>query len=216
MINTLSIEFVPGERFSKQTPPNRIQSRQTIPDEANIIHRARAGDVNAFNQLVVIYQSQAYSVAYRILQSEDAADAVQETFMKVFRALPTFRNGQFKAWLMRILVNTCYDRLRQRRRQVSLSFDERLMPESTTDLADYAERPEAYVERMDVRQHIECGLQQLPPNQRVAIVLCDIQGYSYEEIVAITGASLGTIKSRINRGRLRLRDFLLARGVLPT
>ncbi|MCX6046383.1 MAG: sigma-70 family RNA polymerase sigma factor [Chloroflexi bacterium] len=214
-MNAWSMDFIPSERFSKQSTPHPGQSRQAVPDEQSIIRQARAGDVNAFNQLVVTYQSVAYTTAYRILQNEDAADVVQETFIKAFRALPTFNDGQFRAWLLRILVNTCYDRLRQRRRRVTVSFDELLAPESTAYLADDAEQPEAYAERMDVRQSIERGLAQLSPEQRAAIVLCDIQGYTYEEIALITGASLGTIKSRISRGRLRLRDLLLAQGVLP-
>lgn len=215
MSYALCVECPPNEWFANPTTPPKVQPSQAWPDVPSLVRQAQAGDVTAFNQLVITYQTLAYTVAYRILQSEDAADAVQDTFIKAFRALPTLRDGQFKAWLMRILVNTCYDRFRQRRRQATMSLDELPAAEASVYLIDDGEQPEAYAERMAVHQSIERGLRRLSLEQRVALVLCDIQGYSYEEVAAITGASLGTIKSRINRGRLRLRDFLLAHDVLP-
>lgn len=215
MSYAVCVECLPNEWFTYLTTPPKVQPSQAVPDVPSLVRQAQAGDVTAFNQLVITYQTLAYTVAYRILQSEDAADAVQDAFMKAFRALPTLRDGQFKAWLMRILVNTCYDRFRQRRRQATMSLDELPAAEASVYLIDDGEQPEAYAERMAVHQSIERGLRRLSLEQRVALVLCDIQGYSYEEVAAITGASLGTIKSRINRGRLRLRDFLLAHDVLP-
>jgi RNA polymerase sigma-70 factor, ECF subfamily len=215
MSYALGVECLPNEWFAHLTTPPKVQPSQAVPDVPSLVRQAQAGDVTAFNQLVITYQTLAYTVAYRILQSEDAADAVQDAFMKAFRALPTLRDGQFKAWLMRILVNTCYDRFRQRRRQATMSLDELPAAEASVYLIDDGEQPEAYAERMAVHQSIERGLRRLSLEQRVALVLCDIQGYSYAEVAAITGASLGTIKSRINRGRLRLRDFLLAHDVLP-
>ncbi len=180
-------------------------------DEQSIIARALEGEVNAFNQLVLKYQNLAYSVAYRILQEESAsADAVQDSFIKAYRALATFQGGNFKSWLTRIVVNTCYDLLRARQRRATDSLDD--LPaeaEYLPHLVDHAEGPEAHAERMELNQLIEYGIRALPIEQRTALVLCDIHGYAYEEIAEITSLPIGTVKSRISRARTRLRDFLL-------
>ncbi|HXF64966.1 MAG TPA: sigma-70 family RNA polymerase sigma factor [Caldilineaceae bacterium] len=181
------------------------------PDEQAAIEQALAGDLNAFNRLVVKYQRLAYSVAYRLMQSEDAAsDAVQDSFIKAFRALHTFKGGQFKSWLMRIVVNTCYDMLRVQQRYVTESIgDEPDEEGAATYLVDQSESPHEYAERMELNQLIELGIRSLPPDQRLVLTLCDVHGYSYEEIVEITGYPMGTVKSRISRARTKLRDFLL-------
>ncbi|MCX6045293.1 MAG: sigma-70 family RNA polymerase sigma factor [Chloroflexi bacterium] len=180
-------------------------------DEQSIIARALEGEVNAFNQLVLTYQNLAYSIAYRVLQDESAsADAVQDSFIKAYRALGTFQGNNFKSWLTRIVVNTCYDMLRAKRRRATDSLDD--LPaeaEYTPYLIDHAEGPEAHAERMELNALIEIGIRALPPEQRTVLVLCDIHGYAYEEIAEITGQPIGTVKSRISRARTRVRDFLL-------
>ncbi len=180
-------------------------------DEQSIIARALAGEANAFNQLVLQYQNLAYSIAYRMLQDQSAsADAVQDSFIKAYRALATFQGGNFKSWLTRIVVNTCYDVLRAQQRRATDSLDD--LPaeaEYAPYLVDHAEGPEAHAERMELNQLIEVGIRALPTEQRTALVLCDIHGYAYEEIAEITNLPLGTVKSRISRARTRLRDFLL-------
>jgi RNA polymerase sigma-70 factor (ECF subfamily) len=193
--------------------PNSPHS--TTPKEERIaIARTLQGDPNAFNELVNRYQRLAYSVAYRMLQNKEAAsDAVQESFLKAYRALSTFKGDSFKSWLMRIVANTCYDMLR---------LDRRLATESIRDEPDYAEDseqshplmdnnelPAAFVERMELHSQLELGLRILPAEQRLALMLYDIHGYSYDEITESTGLPMGTLKSRISRGRARLRGFLL-------
>ena len=132
--------------------------------EQTAIQQAMHGDLDAFNELVLTYQHLAYSVAYRTLQDEDAAaDAVQESFIKAFRALNTFQGGSFKSWIIRIVVNTCYDALRsqQRRRTDSLddlTADDEFMPQ----LVDKQESPEQIVERMELHALIERGVAALP------------------------------------------------------
>jgi RNA polymerase sigma-70 factor (ECF subfamily) len=186
-------------------------------DERVRIGRTLDGDVDAFNELVVKYQKLAYSVAYRMLQSrEAAADAVQESFLKAFRALPSFKNGSFKSWLMRIVVNTCHDAIRINRR---FSFQEIADDPNYENnesgekvpyqVIDPHESPQASVERSELRAQLELGIRALPPEQRLVLVLSDIHGYSYEEINEVTGFPMGTVKSRISRARLKLRDFLL-------
>lgn len=186
-------------------------SQSVAPNEDSTIRRAAAGDLGAFNQLVATYQNLAFSVAYRTLQDEDAAaDAVQESFIKAFRALPNFQGGSFKSWLIRIVSNSCYDYLRSQRRRAADSLDDFADDgEHTSAIADPAELPQTYVERAELNQLIERGVATLPAEQRLVLVLCDIHGYSYEEIADQTGMPMGTVKSRINRARAKVRDYLL-------
>ncbi|WP_229964327.1 RNA polymerase sigma factor [Litorilinea aerophila] len=185
-------------------------------DEEVLIQRALEGELDAFNQLVLRYQGLAYSVAYRMLQDDAAAaDAVQDSFIKAYRALDSFKGGNFKSWLMRIVVNTCYDVLRSRQRANTESLDDLPVDSDyVTHLVDKAESPEDYVERMELSDLLELGIRSLPPDQRLALVLCDVHGYSYEEIAEITGMPMGTVKSRISRARAKLRDFLLQKPEL--
>ncbi len=188
--------------------------------EQQLIEQANAGDLNAFNQLVLIYQNLAYSVAYRTLQDEDAAaDAVQESMIKAFRGLAGFQGGSFKSWLVRIVVNTCYDMLRSLKRRPTTSLDDfddsdELSSDYSAQLEDPLERPDAFVQRMELSALIEQGIGRLPADQRLALTLCDIHGYAYEEISAMTGMPMGTVKSRINRARARLREYLLQHSEL--
>lgn len=180
-------------------------------DEQQIIMRATAGETQAFNLLVLKYQDIAYSVAYRMLRDEAAAaDVVQDSFMKALRALGGFQGGNFRSWLMRIVANTCYDVLRAQQRRATDSLDDLAVDhDHIPSLVDRAESPESYAERMELNHFIEAGIYTLPPEQRLVLVLCDIHGYAYEEIAEIAGLPMGTVKSRISRARLRLRDYLL-------
>ncbi|MBX3014319.1 MAG: sigma-70 family RNA polymerase sigma factor [Caldilineaceae bacterium] len=181
------------------------------PEEQAIITQAAQGDTQAFNLLVLKYQEMAYSVAYRMLRDEDgAADVVQDSFIKAYRALGGFQGGNFRSWLMRIVANTCYDVLRSRQRRATDSLDDLAVDhDHNPNLVDHAESPESYAERMELNQWLEAGIQALPPDQRLVLVLCDIHGYAYEEIAEIAELPMGTVKSRISRARMRLRDYLL-------
>ncbi len=180
-------------------------------DQQSLIERSLNGDLAAFNHLVVEYQNLAYSVAYRLLNDSDgAADAVQDSFIKAFRALDSFRGGNFKSWLMRIVTNTCYDVLRARQRRKTDSLD--ALPvenEYIPELTDHSESPHQYVERQELSQLISAAILDLPDDQRVSIVLCDVEGYSYEEIAEITEVAIGTVKSRISRAHGKVRDYLI-------
>ena len=189
-------------------------------DEKVLIDAARRGDVCSFNQLVLSYQSMAYNVAYRILGDRDAAtDAAQDAFLSAFKAIGKFRGGSFKAWILRIVTNACYDQLRLKQRRPTASLDALLVVEPTPIqfLTDPGESPEEYALRQELSRVIQVGIGTLPPEQRVALVLSDVQGLSYQEIAEATGASLGTVKSRLSRARGKLRDFLLEqRELLPS
>lgn len=176
----------------------------------DLIERSRQGDLEAFNQLIIEYQGFGYNVAYRLLDDADsAADALQDSFIKAFRALENYRGGSFKGWLTRIVINTCYDHLRHRKRKPTDSLDEMPVEEEYVGaLSDRSESPYEFAERRELQALIGAAITSLPEVLRTAIVLRDVEGYAYEEIAEITSAAIGTVKSRINRARGRVRDYL--------
>ena len=186
-------------------------------DESRTIAQAQQGNLAAFNQLVMAYQGTAYNVAFRLMgQPEAAADACQDAFLKAYKAIQQYRGGSFKSWLLRIVTNTCYDQLRYNSRRPATSLDD-LTEESeehNIKLTSNAERPEDHVLRDELNDLLQLGVNQIPEDQRIVLVLSDIQGLSYQEIAAIIDQPLGTVKSRLSRGRRRLRDFLLAQKEL--
>jgi RNA polymerase sigma-70 factor (ECF subfamily) len=185
-------------------------------DEVALIASAQGGDVRAFNQLVLLYQSMAYNLAYRILSDSDAAaDATQDAFVSAFNAMRKFRGGSFKAWILRIVTNACYDQLRVKQRRPTDSLDDLPVEQDhVAHLRDSAEQPDEYLERQQLGQVIQAGILSLPPDQRVIVVLSDVQGLSYQEIAEVVDLSLGTVKSRLSRARAKLRDYLLDQGEL--
>lgn len=188
-------------------------------DEQALIESARKGDARSFNQLVLLYQRMAYNVAYRILSDPDAAsDATQDAFLKAFKAMRRFRGGSFKAWLLRIVTNACYDQLRRKQRRPATSLDDLpVEADHSFYMHDPAERPDEFVERQELGDTIQAGILTLPVEQRTVLVLSDVQGLSYNEIAEVTGLSLGTVKSRLSRGRARLREYLVEqRELLPS
>lgn len=181
-----------------------------MEEEEALLAQARSGRLEAFNALVERYQGLVYNVCLRLLGEAAAAeDAAQEAFIAAYRSLGRFRGGSFRAWLLRIAANRCYDELRRwRRRPLPLEAASALPAPQEQSPHD------AYLQG-ELAQHLQAGLASLPPNQRLALVLRDVQGLSYEEVAQAMGCSLGTVKSRIARSRARLRDYLKARGVLP-
>lgn len=187
-------------------------------DEAALIQSARKGDLDSFNSLVLVYQHQVYNLAYRIMATEAAAaDATQEAFISAYKNLKSFRGGSFKSWLLRIVTNACYDELRRKKRRPAISLDE-LTDEQDNDLEfdvpSPEDGPETVVQRRELAELIQIGITTLPEDQRVALVLSDVQGLSYDEIADLTNTNLGTVKSRLSRGRAKLREYLQAHGEL--
>jgi RNA polymerase sigma-70 factor, ECF subfamily len=183
-------------------------------DELALIQEAQHGNVNSFNTLVLHYQVSAYNLAYRLIgEPNAAADATQEAFISAYNHLRQFRGGSFKSWLMRIVTNACYDELRRRKRRPSMSLDD-LDGQAELQLTGKSESLESMAQRAALNRAIQDCLDDLPDEQRVVTVLCDIQGYDYQEIASIVQVSLGTVKSRISRARSRLRDCLQGAGEL--
>ena len=195
-------------------------------DEAQLVIRSQQGDVSAFNQLVLQYQQTVYNVVLRMLGDRDtAADVTQDTFIAALRGIQSFRAGSsFRSWLLRIASNQACDQWRRAHRHAQESLDS-LTDEDEPHAASILStliatgdevNPEASLLTHELQDLITQGLQTLPLEQREAVILCDIQGLSYEEIAMTTRSTLGTVRSRIARGRVRLRDYLYQhRELLP-
>jgi RNA polymerase sigma-70 factor (ECF subfamily) len=182
-------------------------------DEPALIEEARGGDLNAFNTLVLHYQDMAYNLAARMLGDDDmAADVTQTAFISAYRGLDGFRGGSFRAWVMRMVTNACYDELRRRKRRPTVSLepvnedDEEI--ESPAWLADDSLSPEDQMEQVELDQALQACLQDLPEEFRAVVVMIDVDGMDYQEVSDAVGKPLGTIKSRLARGRLKMRECL--------
>ncbi|UCF27862.1 MAG: sigma-70 family RNA polymerase sigma factor [Chloroflexota bacterium] len=182
-------------------------------DEKALIQDALQGDLDAFNRLVLAYQDRVYNQAYRVLgESQAADDATQEAFISAYKNLRSFRGGSFRAWLLRIVTNACYDELRRRKRRPTTPLepvdDAGDEIESPHWISDPGELPEDNVVRSELGQAIQHCLDQLPIDFRVVVVLVDVQGMDYLEASEAIGKPLGTVKSRLARGRNRMRECL--------
>jgi RNA polymerase sigma-70 factor (ECF subfamily) len=185
-----------------RTPP--------LPDEEEQVRRAMTGDRLAFTVLIEHYQSACYGLAWRLLGDRElAADATQDAFVHAYNAISGFRGGIFRSWLLRITANASYDLLRRAQRRPTQALPD--PEEGGVELPDIAAvNPVAEAARSELYRHLERALQRLPEDQRTAVVLCDVYGMDYNEVAAATHSALGTVKSRIHRGRLRLRELLAA------
>ena len=197
--------------------------RDEQENERGLIASGQEGDRAAFNALVEKYQGAAYALALRMLGDPDAAaDVTQEAFFSAYRALGSFHGSSFRAWLLRIVSNGCYDVFRARGRQPVTSLEALLEHDDMsssdshlpTTMVDPSWDPEESVLRVETVRSIESALLQLPPEQRLAVVLCDIQGMAYDEVARIMETPLGTVKSRIARARAQLRALLTRGGEL--
>lgn len=183
--------------------------------EDDLIKQSQGGDLDSFNLLIEVYQGPIYNLTLRMLGNpQDAEDVAQEAFVLAWKAIPGFKGGSFKAWLFRIASNACTDLLRSKKSRKADSLDA-IFPEYNP-LPSQVESPEDHVMREEVSRLIGQQLLSLSDEQRLVVTLADLQGLSYEEIAQITSCSLGTVKSRLNRGRANLRDLLSKhRELLP-
>ena len=186
----------------------------TVPDDPvqrrdlYLIERARDGDLDAFNDLVVAYQDHLFALVVRMVPDRDqASDAVQEAFFSAYRNLASFRGGSVRSWLSRICVNAAMDAQRAKKRRPSQPYPE-LEDESWQPPAGEDADPMRTALTSERHHALNDALTRITDDQRAAIVLYDVEGYDYAEIADMTGVSLGTVKSRIHRGRLALRALL--------
>ena len=182
----------------------------------SLISAARNGDGQAFQGLVEGNWGSALRLARSILQTEEAAaDAVQEALIKVHRAMPRFKDGNFRAWLLRIVSNTCYDHLRSQKRRVALSLDQ-MIEESDYEASESSseQNPERYALRRERLAGLGRLIEGLPSWYRDVVVLVDVHGYDYGEAAAYLCLPRGTVKSRLSRARAHLRDQLATADLL--
>lgn len=197
-----------------------FQAMTGATDEQTLILSAQQGDLEAFNLLIDRYQGLLFRVAFRMLGDEDAAaDAAQTAWLAAYRKLNEQHGGRFSSWLMRILSNTCYDELRRRHRRGEVRLcpadddgDER---ESANWLLDHSPSVEQQVDQREMEEALHSALQVVPPVYRSMIILVDIEGFGYEEAAAALHVPLGTVRSRVARGRIALRRQLELSGNLP-
>ncbi len=181
-----------------------------ISDDEALVRAAQHGDLDAFNRLVRTYERQAYAVALRLMRRPELAeDATQDAFIQAYRALDSFRGGSFRAWLMRIVTNRCYDVLRSATRRAADSLDDQMF-ETEPHWSSIAvpDDPVGRAIQAELGWLLEGALAHLPDDQRLAVILCDVQGYAYEEAAEIMGVALGTVKSRLSRARSALRTVV--------
>ena len=183
-------------------------------EEQQWIDAARRGDQAAFEQLVRRYEKRVFALTGRMCRNpSDAEEAAQETFLAAWQGLPFFRGeASFATWLYRLASNACVDLLRREGRHqagAGISLDD---GESGFNPPDPAPSPQALAERAELRQQIEAALAELPPEYRQVLILRELHQRTYDEIAEICSLDLGTVKSRISRGRKRLRKILLESG----
>ncbi|MGH2710937.1 MAG: RNA polymerase sigma factor [Actinomycetota bacterium] len=170
-----------------------------VPDD-ELIRRHLTGDRAAFGALVERHQTRVYNLAYRMLgRPEDAADATQDAFVTAMRKLEGFRGASsFTTWLHRVTVNTCYDALRKRQREIPVEEEEQTDSPAPGDVAEES------ATAVDVQR----ALLEVPEEFRAVLIMHDVQGLPYEAIAEALGAPIGTVKSRLHRGRVSLARAL--------
>lgn len=181
-----------------------------MPDREELtIKRAQKGDSAALEALILAYEKKVYNVAYRYMGNEaDAYDMAQEALIKVYRRVSDFKgDSSFSSWVYRVTVNTCLDGLRKRKKNV-ISLENAV--ESGASIADEgSETPEDHALSVEKKEDIQKAINTLSPDHKSVIILRDINGLTYEEISNCLSISVGTVKSRINRGRQKLKEILI-------
>jgi len=189
--------------------PTEATSRLT-DNEGDLVARCRRGDETAWRELVARHTRRVFGIAYRFVgRVDEAEDLTQDIFVKVFQSLDRYResDGAFGTWVGTVARNHAIDQYRRRREERARRVED---PAVLDAVPTGEESPLRSLERDDLKQLVHRGLRALPADLREAIVLCDLQGLSYDEVAATLQIPLGTVKSRINRGRLELARRLMA------
>ena len=181
-------------------------------EEKDLILRCQAGDEAAFEALIRLHEKKVYTLCRRMCRDEDdALEAAQDAFLAVWRGIGSFRaDAAFSTWLYRLATNACLDLMRrEKKRTGDVSLDD---AEARIDPPDHAPQPEEALERAETRRMVREALLALPDDYRQVLLLRETEQLSYQEIAEATGLELGTVKSRISRARLALRNYLAASG----
>lgn len=175
-------------------------------NEEQLIDRASKGDAAAFNELLGLHEKKMYAVCFRMCGNyEDAQDCLQEAMLRVYRSISGFKGqSSFSTWLYRVTMNTCLDELRRRKTKQTTSLDGLL--DTGWSPSDDFDTPEHHALSGEKSRTIQAMIADLPEDMRSAVVLRDVEGFSYEEIAEMLSINVGTIKSRISRGREKLRE----------
>ena len=183
-------------------------------NEKQWVTAAQKGDQSAFEQLVRLYEKRMYALALRMCGNpEDAREAAQEAFLAAWQGLPFFRQeSSFSTWLYRLTSNACVDLLRREGRHSCAAGPSLDDEETTLAVPDTGPSPQEHLERQELRDQMEAGLQAMTPEHRQVLVLRELHQLRYDEIAQVLDLDVGTVKSRINRGRKQLRNFLLKSG----
>ena len=189
------------------------------PEEELLIKRAAEGDREAFGELVRLYERLVYNtVKARVGNETDALDISQDTFIKIWRSVGKYRGDcRFATWVYRICVNTCIDFLRHSKFTVTEAYPTYTDKDGDENYAELADEsttsdPQRAAERNETSVMVRRAISMLPNEQREVIILRDLEGYSYDDISDMLGLEIGTVKSRINRARLKLRELLADYG----
>ena len=179
-----------------------------------VLENALRGDVAAFEEVVAFHEKLVYNIAYRMLNNpEDASDITQESFIRLYKHIRSFESaGHIKSWLCRVAQNLCVDELRRRKGKPTKSLDETLEFEDSSaslQFADDGPTPEETAILQEDLSHLERAIAKLPEEYRAMIVLRDLGGLSYQEVAEITELEMGTVKSRLSRARMRLKELFL-------
>lgn len=186
-----------------------------MQEEKDLIHRVKKGEMAAFEEIVTAYERKIYNLALRYVGNEqDACDMTQEAFLRIYRSIESFKEeSSLSTWIYRITANLCIDFIRKSaaRSTVPLDGDDE-NPEMQIPATDMQCDPEAVFQNRELRDAIESSLAQLSEEHRQIIILRDVSGLTYQEIVDVLGIEEGTVKSRLARARRRLRDILVCQG----
>jgi len=190
----------------------------TREEEMRIVRKVLAGDVNAFEQLVIENQKSVYNLALKIMKNEsDALDLSQDVFLKAYTNLENFRgDSRFSVWLYRLAYNACIDASRKSKAgmNISLTVQDEDSESAELDLADNKPLPEEETERRETQREVQAAIQELPEDQRKIIVMREFSDMAYEDIAASLGISVGTVKSRLSRARKNLAKILIQNGTI--
>ena len=191
----------------------------TAEDELQIIKKVVDGDRNAFEGLVLANQKNVYNLAYKMTSSEeDALDISQEAFLKAYRQLENFRgDSRFSVWLYRLTYNLCIDFLRKKPRaaMIPLTYQDDDDETHSLEIPDLRNLPEDSLARKELRESIAKGINELSPSHKEILVMREITDMSYDDIARTLDISVGTVKSRLARARLKLVGILVKKGTFP-